>query len=149
MVPHPPLERYYSNEGDRRDFVDRIFDNTAPHYDWINSLLSFGTGIRYRRDALERAGIQAGMRVLDVCTGSGQVARAAIEVVGTQGLVVGLDGSLGMVAEARKESFHPPGAELCGVSTDSRPTVRCSDNGLRVAPRCRPEDSSSRNTFEF
>ena len=42
------------------------------------------------------------MRVLDVCTGSGQVARAAIEVVGIQGSVVGLDGSLGMVAEARQ-----------------------------------------------
>lgn len=107
VVPHPPLGRYYSSEGERRDFVDRIFDSTAPHYDWINSLLSFGTGIRYRRDALQRAGIQAGMRVLDVCTGSGQVARAAIELVGTQGLVVGLDGSLGMVAEARKEVSIP------------------------------------------
>ena len=102
VVPHPPLGRYYSSEGERRDFVDRIFDSTAPHYDWINGLLSFGTGIRYRRDALERAGVQVGMRVLDVCTGSGQVARAAIEVVGTQGSVVGLDGSLGMVAEARQ-----------------------------------------------
>ena len=102
VVPHPPLGRYYSGEGDRRDFVDRIFDSTAPHYDWINTLLSFGTGIRYRRDALERAGVQPGMSVLDVCTGSGQVARAAIEVVGAQGFVVGLDGSLGMVAEARQ-----------------------------------------------
>jgi len=42
------------------------------------------------------------MTVLDVCMGSGQVARAAVELVGTGGKVVGLDASSRMLIEARK-----------------------------------------------
>jgi demethylmenaquinone methyltransferase/2-methoxy-6-polyprenyl-1,4-benzoquinol methylase len=42
------------------------------------------------------------MRVLDVCVGSGQVAHAAIGIVGATGTVVALDASLGMLLETRK-----------------------------------------------
>jgi demethylmenaquinone methyltransferase/2-methoxy-6-polyprenyl-1,4-benzoquinol methylase len=38
------------------------------------------------------------MRVLDACTGNGQVIRAASEMVGETGWIVGLDASLGMLA---------------------------------------------------
>ena len=102
VAPHPPLRRYYEKPEDRREFVDQIFDDTAVHYDWINSVMSFGSGVTYRRDALHRAGVAPGMRVLDVCSGSCQVARAAEEVVGSKGWVCGLDASLGMLFQGRK-----------------------------------------------
>jgi demethylmenaquinone methyltransferase/2-methoxy-6-polyprenyl-1,4-benzoquinol methylase len=41
------------------------------------------------------------MRVLDVATGTGLVAREALAVVGPSGLVLGLDPSAGMLDEAR------------------------------------------------
>jgi len=85
----------------RRGYVDRLFDTSARHYWWINSVMSLGSGVWYRRKALERAGIDAGMEVLDVCMGSGQVSRAALQQVGASGRVVGLDASLGMLAAAR------------------------------------------------
>jgi demethylmenaquinone methyltransferase/2-methoxy-6-polyprenyl-1,4-benzoquinol methylase len=77
-----------------------LFDDGAPYYEKINRWMSFGTGVFYRRDALRRAGLVAGMKVLDVATGTGVVARAALEVVGRQGRVVGLDPSAGMLHEA-------------------------------------------------
>ena len=101
LVPHPPLPRYYDGAENRRDFVDWIFDTTAVHYDWINRVMSLGSGVNYRRDALKRAGVDAGMHVLDVCSGSGQVARAAVDLVGDDGWVCCLDASLGMLREAR------------------------------------------------
>ncbi len=64
--------------------------------------MSLGSGVAYRRDALRRAGVVSGMRVLDVCSGSCQVARAAEEIVGENGWVCGLDASLGMLREGRQ-----------------------------------------------
>ena len=101
-APHPPLEKYYPGEPQRRGFVTGIFDRTAPHYDWINGVMSLGSGVRYRRDALRRAGLAPGHRVLDVAIGTGLVTRAARDILGEDGHVTGVDLSMGMLAEARK-----------------------------------------------
>ena len=63
--------------------------------------MSFGSGDWYRRDALRRAGLRPGQRVLDVAVGTGPVASAALSLVGPEGSVVGLDPSLGMLRETR------------------------------------------------
>jgi ubiquinone/menaquinone biosynthesis C-methylase UbiE len=46
--------------------------------------------------------IKAGARVLDVGTGTGAAARAAFDATGSDGLVVGIDPSFGMLREARR-----------------------------------------------
>lgn len=101
-APHPPLGKYYPEESQRRGFVTGLFDRTAPHYDWINRVMSFGSGGRYRRDALRRAGLVAGHRLLDVAIGTGLVARAGADILGDEGQITGVDLSMGMLAEARK-----------------------------------------------
>jgi len=98
--PHEVLPAYYGSPAERRPFVGRLFDDGAPYYERINRWMSFGTGVFYRRDALRRAGLSAGMKVLDVATGTGVVARAALDVVGSTGKVIGLDPSAGMLHEA-------------------------------------------------
>lgn len=95
LPPHLPLDDYYANERERRRFLARVFDGTARHYDWISSLLSLGTGELYRAYALRHGGLRPGMRVLDVATGTGLLARAASRLGGQ---VVGLDPSAGMLA---------------------------------------------------
>jgi len=99
--PHPVLRAYYEREGERQVFVRRLFDETAADYDHIERVMSLGTGSWYRRQALLRAGLEPGMRVLDVAVGTGLVAREALAVVGASGLVVGLDPSAGMLRQAR------------------------------------------------
>jgi len=114
LPPHSPLEGYYRRlrpGGDvahsrrpddaRREFVIDLFDRTAPHYNWLNRVMSFGSDLRYRREALERAGLTAGMRVLDVAVGTGLTAQAALSVTDGLASVTGLDASLGMLREAR------------------------------------------------
>ena len=59
------------NVGERRRYVAELFDASATHYDKICRVTSFGSGQSYRREALERAGLEPGMRVLDVATGTG------------------------------------------------------------------------------
>src|SRR5258708_29839242 len=65
-------------------------------------MLALGTGSRSRRDALRSAGLRPGMRLLDIATGTGLVAREALAIVGPTGSVVGLDPSSGMLEEARR-----------------------------------------------
>jgi demethylmenaquinone methyltransferase/2-methoxy-6-polyprenyl-1,4-benzoquinol methylase len=107
VVPHPPLEAYYASEAERRPFVRDLFDRTAHHYGWITRMMAFGSGEWYRRQALERAGIVPGHHVLDVCLGTGQVARPALALVGETGAVIGLDASLSMLANARSRTPAP------------------------------------------
>ena len=95
--PHPVLPRYYERAEERRAFVRDIFDRTAGDYDRIERLAAFGSGSRYRRQALLRAGLQAGMRVLDVAAGTGLVTREALAVVGAAHDVIGLDPSAAMM----------------------------------------------------
>ena len=100
-APIGPLAHYYADESARRKFVDSLFDVGARDYDFIERLLGLGTGPWYRREALRRAGLAAGMRVLDVATGTGLTAREAKSIAGETGLVLGLDPSAGMLGEAR------------------------------------------------
>jgi demethylmenaquinone methyltransferase/2-methoxy-6-polyprenyl-1,4-benzoquinol methylase len=100
QAPHPALPGYYGEAEARAGFVRRLFDDTAVHYDRINSVFSLGTGAWYRRHAMVRAGLRPGARVLDVACGTGLVTREAIRVTGDPGCVMGLDPSAGMLAEA-------------------------------------------------
>jgi demethylmenaquinone methyltransferase / 2-methoxy-6-polyprenyl-1,4-benzoquinol methylase len=105
--PHPVLDRYYPHEGDRASFVATLFDGAARHYDRVGHVLALGSGPYYRRTALERAGLRRGMKLLDVATGTGQVARAATRILRDPGNVVGLDPSAGMLGEARRAHSGP------------------------------------------
>ncbi len=100
-APHRPLTDYYRTEAERQAYLRKIFDDTAPDYDRVESMLAFGTGSRYRRDALLRAGLKPGMKVLDVGVGTGLVAAQACAITGSAGLVTGVDPSPGMMAASK------------------------------------------------
>jgi len=103
LPPHPVLDRYYHDLGERRSRVNQLFDDTARHYDRITSAMSFGSGSWYRRQALLRAGLTPGMTVLDVACGTGVVAGNAAKITGSDGLVVGLDPSWNMLTVAKRQ----------------------------------------------
>ncbi len=100
LPPTPVMRDYYPSSASKRAFTRKIFDDTAHTYDQIETLMAFGTGRWYRRQALMRAGLARGMRVLDVAIGTGLVAREEIRLVGDAKLVTGLDPSRGMMSHA-------------------------------------------------
>ena len=103
LRPHPVLGAYYPSAEQRRQRVDAMFDNSAPHYDWITKVMSFGSGQWYRHQALRRSGLAPGMGVLDVGAGTGVVSLLAQDLVGESGLVVAHDPSAGMLGQATKQ----------------------------------------------
>ena len=109
LRPHPPLIGYYGAPEKREEFVRDIFDETAPWYDWTVRLLSFGSGDWYRREAVRRVGLTPGMKLLDLASGTGVVARAATEVTKDPRSIVGMDASFGMLHAGRTSSAKVQG----------------------------------------
>jgi len=122
LAPHPHLQAYYDQEGQRRAWVRQIFDSTARDYDRLESLVGLGAGLWYRRRALQAAGLRPGMRVLDIGTGTGLLARIAADVVGAPANVTGVDPSLGMLEHARV----PAGVRLVPGSAENVPAEDAS-----------------------
>jgi len=119
QAPHPPLHDYYAHETDRGGWVRHLFDRTAGDYDRIERVMALGTGSWYRRKALCRAGLAAGMRVLDIGVGTGLTAREAARLVGDTGMVTGVDPSAGMLERARV----PMGVQLLMGSAEAIPAA--------------------------
>ena len=68
-----------------------MFDAIAGRYDFLNHLLSAGIDRRWRRRAVEALSLQGGERVLDLCTGTADLAIAACTGTPAAGRVVGID----------------------------------------------------------
>jgi demethylmenaquinone methyltransferase/2-methoxy-6-polyprenyl-1,4-benzoquinol methylase len=93
---------YYSTPGEKQQFLRNIFDRTAPFYEGIATWGWFGSGGIYRRSVLKRAGLKAHMRVIDVASGTGPVARALMTLLDSPDQIVCVEPSAGMIAESRK-----------------------------------------------
>lgn len=127
LRPHAPLTAYYRDEAERHQFLRRIFDATAIDYGRIESILALGTGPWYRRQALQRAGLRAGAQVLDVGIGTGLVAREALQLIGPEGSLVGVDPSPGMMSQVRL-----PGVQLLEGRAEALPRPEASADFLSL-----------------
>ena len=67
--------------------VRAVFDSVATRYDLMNDLMSLGVHRLWKRTAVELAGIRAGQRVLDLASGTGDLAARFAGLVGPDGLV--------------------------------------------------------------
>jgi demethylmenaquinone methyltransferase / 2-methoxy-6-polyprenyl-1,4-benzoquinol methylase len=56
-----------------------MFDAIAPRYDLLNHVLSAGLDVRWRNRAIRELQLKPGTRVLDLCTGTGDLAVAAVQ----------------------------------------------------------------------
>ena len=84
--------------------VRAMFDRIARVYDRMNSVMTAGMHHRWRERAADLAAVGPGDRVLDVATGTGDLAIELAGRVGDSGEVVGLDFSESMLELARAKA---------------------------------------------
>lgn len=90
--------------------VRAMFDRIARVYDLMNSVMTAGLHHQWRRRAADLAEVGLGDRVLDVATGTGDLALELASRVGTSGEVVGSDFSEEMLVHARRKLAAGAGA---------------------------------------
>jgi demethylmenaquinone methyltransferase/2-methoxy-6-polyprenyl-1,4-benzoquinol methylase len=73
------------------DRIAAMFDAIAGRYDFLNHFLSAGIDRRWRRRAVRSLRLTGGERVLDLCTGTGDLAILAVRSQPGPARVVGVD----------------------------------------------------------
>lgn len=86
-----------------------MFDRIAGVYDRMNQVMTAGLHHRWRARAVDRARVGPGDRVLDVATGTGDLALALADRVVPGGEVVGSDFAEAMLERARVKANGVPG----------------------------------------
>ena len=94
---NPPLDK-------SAERISRMFDAIAPRYDLLNTVLSGGLDRYWRRQAIRSLAFTGVETLLDVCTGTGDVALAAAGAVRGARLVIGVDFAPAMLSRARRKS---------------------------------------------
>jgi demethylmenaquinone methyltransferase/2-methoxy-6-polyprenyl-1,4-benzoquinol methylase len=103
-------------EGEKARRVGDVFRSVAPSYDVMNDLMSLGLHRLWKRFTIGMSGVRAGSRVLDVASGSGDLAAAFARRAGPTGQVWMTDINAAMLAVGRDKlidaGMFPPLA-LC------------------------------------
>jgi len=86
---------------DKSRLVAGVFNSVADKYDLMNDLMSLGVHRAWKRFAVALSGVGPGQRVLDVASGTGDLAAAFARRVGEQGWVVASDINSAMLARGR------------------------------------------------
>lgn len=90
--------------GPQPEAIRTMFGQIASRYDRANTVLSFGIHHLWRRKLVRHADVEAGMRVLDCATGTGDLAFEWEGAVGPTGEVIGTDFCPEMLDHARKKA---------------------------------------------
>jgi len=86
---------------EKYDFVQSKFTEIAQKYDLFNDLITQGFHRHWKNQVVDKAQLSPGDKAVDLCCGTGDITERLAKKVGTQGQVVGLDFSIGMLQVAR------------------------------------------------
>lgn len=100
--------------------VERMFDSIAPAYDFMNAAMSFGLHRRWLAKLTAAAAVTESKRVLDIATGTGDVAIALSQAM-PGASIAGLDLSEGMLERARAKA-EAKGRKIAFVHGDALAT---------------------------
>ncbi len=138
--------------------VRRMFGEIARRYDLLNHLLSLGIDRSWRRRTVRLVPASGEAPILDVCTGTGDLALAYWQAIGKTARIVGVDFCPEMLAIARHKCRRvDPAGQMALLEADARRlpfardtfqivcvafglrNVSDTDEGLREMARvCRP-----------
>ena len=109
VFDHDTVVPYKDSELSKKKQVESMFDDIAVRYDFLNRFLSAGIDIRWRKKALQHLKSNTPKKLLDVATGTADVAIMAERILKTE-QIIGIDISDGMLEIGRKK-IHQSGLE--------------------------------------
>ena len=116
--------------------VRGVFDSVASKYDLMNDLMSFGVHRLWKRFAIELAGVRPGQRVLDLASGTGDLADRFADLVGPEGLVLMTDINAAMLGVGRDRMVdrgHAGNLAFAQVNAEALPFAEDSFDLITIA----------------
>ena len=90
--------------------IKNLFAAIARYYDFLNALLSLKRDKMWRRETVKASDVEPTSKVLDVCTGTGELALAYADKIAAGGSVIGSDFCFEMLVIGDQKLQQPVGA---------------------------------------
>ncbi len=114
------------DEKEKAAKVAAVFSSVAPNYDLMNDAMSMGMHRAWKWFTVKQAAVKNGERVLDIASGSADLARAFAPQVGPSGMVFATDINAAMLEHGRDKLIN------AGVIT---PCIQCDAERLPFPDR--------------
>jgi len=131
--------------------VKSIFSNISRRYELANVVLSFGRDRYWRRKTVEMLSLEGGEKILDVCTGTGELAFLLAEKLDREGQVTAVDFCQEMleIAEERARKEKKENLEFKKANALNLPFSSSSFDALTIAFGFRNLTDRERGLKEF
>jgi len=84
--------------------IKQMFNSIAKNYDKLNNIISLNQQLSIKKKAIKNVPIKSDFKVLDVCTGTGDIAIYLAKNIVKEGKVTGVDFSENMLAIAKNKA---------------------------------------------
>ena len=101
MVEEKVVKPYNKESSSKKEEVAEMFNNISKRYDFLNHFLSMGIDKIWRRKAIRKLSEVSPSRILDIATGTGDFALAALKLNPDE--IIGVDISEGMLEVGRRK----------------------------------------------
>jgi len=102
MTTQKKVTPYKDSTLNKKEQVEQMFDTISNKYDNLNRVISLGTDLKWRRKVLQMAKNHTPDSILDVATGTGDLAIEFAKHIAAK-TIIGFDLSEGMLSMARKK----------------------------------------------
>jgi len=121
------------NRAEKSGYVRQMFNEIAGSYDFMNHLMSGGVDIYWRKFSIKKAQMPQNAKVLDVCTGTCDLALTAAKLLGPEAEVFGVDLTEGMLRVGQKKMARSGYQPTMGLSQGRAESLPFKDNYFDVA----------------
>lgn len=88
----------------KKDLVHQMFNRIAGDYDFMNQVISFGRNNIIKKKVIKSVSLEPGSNILDVCTGTGDLAVYLTKYSAKSHTITGIDFSENMLKIAKKKT---------------------------------------------
>jgi demethylmenaquinone methyltransferase/2-methoxy-6-polyprenyl-1,4-benzoquinol methylase len=92
---------YQNKKSSKKTQVRQMFNEISPRYDLMNRIISGGIDVKWRENVVAMLVAQKPQKILDVATGTGDLAVALLKTQATE--IIGIDISVGMLDLGKKK----------------------------------------------
>lgn len=126
---HDEILPFNGSEQEKKQQVEHMFDDIAPKYDFLNRFLSLGIDVQWRKKAIKRLVKWQPRQILDVATGTGDVALMAYDMLHPE-KITGVDISQGMLQVGREKITKAGLSEMIELRQADSTALPFEDNSF-------------------